>query len=113
MAVSPGPPARRAAWEAYTVVAGRLLTALQDPAAGPATLNVRLGVAASHIMRSASLWPEHGPMLVSAVHAAVRLLRADARDDLTDLARRIADRLYLLSAGPPRASTAPRNRAPW
>ena len=94
---------------------GRRWTAdrTQDPDSGPTTINVRLGTAALHIMRSASLWDEHGPMLLSAVHVAVQMLRADDRDDLADLTQRIADRLYALSAGPPRARAAPRNRVSW
>ncbi|MFF5225331.1 hypothetical protein [Dactylosporangium sp. NPDC000521] len=104
------PAARRAAWAAYLAVTGALLSAVRDPAAHPKALDTRLGAAARHVVRSAPLWEEDGPMLISAVHAAVGMCHADARADLT---RGIADRLYVLSAGPPRARTAPRNRAAW
>jgi hypothetical protein len=105
--------ARRAAWEAYRVVTGGLLAAAHDPDVDPMTLNVRLGTVALHIMRSTSLWNEHGPMLLSAVHTAVALLRADDRDGLVDLAQIIADRLYVLSAGPQWVRTGHRNRVVW
>jgi hypothetical protein len=113
LAAGRSPEARRAAWDAYRVVTGGLLTAAHDPHIDPGTLNVRLGTALLHIVRSASLWGEHGPMLLSAARTAVALLRADDRDGLAGLAQLIADRLYLLSAGPPRLRTGPSNRAAW
>ena len=107
------PEARRAAWDAYLAVAGALLSAVRAPAADPKALDTRLGAAARHVVRSAPLWEEDGPMLISAVHAAVGMCHADDRADLAELTRGIADRLYVLSAGPPRARTAARNRAAW
>ena len=89
-------PAQRAAWDAYLTLTTDLLPALRaNPA--EATVNAQLGGVAKRILRAAPLWGGNGPMLVCAVQSAVRLYRAGEQDDLLDLLRVVADRLYVLS----------------
>ncbi len=93
-------PAQCAAWDAYLTLTRGLLPALDDDHVDAATLNAQLGGVAIRILRYAPLWGEHGPMLLAALHSAVRLHRGGDRADLADLLRALANRLYLLSAGP-------------
>ena len=93
-------PAQRTAWDTYLTVTRGLLPALYYDRVDAAALNPQLGGVAVRILRYAPLWGEHGPMLVSALHSAVRLHRAGDRDDLADLLHAMANRLYVLSAGP-------------
>jgi hypothetical protein len=113
-------PAQRTAWDTYLTVTRGLLPALYDDHVDAAGLNSQLGGVAVAILRYAPLWGEHGPMLVSALQSAVRLHRAGNRPDLADLIRAIADRLYVLSAGPALSrcdgddrGTRPDRRNPW
>jgi hypothetical protein len=99
-------PAQLAAWDAYVILTTGLLPALHKDALqtdqADSAVNTQLGGVATRVLRYAPLWGEHGPMLVAAVKSAVRLYRAGERSDLLDLLRVMADRLYLLSAGPTR-----------
>ena len=89
-----------AAWDAYLHLARGLLPALHDEHVGAQALDAQLGAVALRILRYAPLWGEHGPMLVAALHSAMRLRRIDDRADLADLLHVMANRLYVLSAGP-------------
>jgi hypothetical protein len=92
--------AQSTAWDAYLALTRGLLPALHDDGVDAATLNSQLDGVAIRILLYAPLWGDHGPMLLTALHCAVRLHRAGDRNDLADLLRAIANRLYLLSAGP-------------
>ncbi|MFP5371120.1 MAG: hypothetical protein ACLGI3_10285 [Actinomycetes bacterium] len=89
-----------AAWDAYRAVAGGLLPALHAHRVDSRPVTAQLGAVASRIVRYSPLWGEHGPMLVAALHNAMRYYRAGDHAELTDLAYAIGDRLYLLSAAP-------------
>lgn len=93
-------PAQRAAWDAYLDLTRGLLPALHDDQIDADALTPKLGTVALRILRYAPLWDEHGPMLVAALHSAVRLHRAGDRAELADLLWAMGNRLYLLSAGP-------------
>ena len=93
-------PAQCAAWDSYLDVTHRLLPALRDDQADLGALNPQLDAVAIRIVRYAPLWDEHGPMLVAALHSAMRLHRAGDRTELADLLWVMANRLYLLSATP-------------
>jgi len=94
--------AQGAAWDVYLKLTRGLLPALHDDHVDDPALNSQLGDIAIRILRYAPLWAEHGPMLVAAIHSAVSLRRAGDRADLADLVRVMANRLYVLSAGPRR-----------
>ena len=94
--------AQCAAWDAYLDLTRGLLPALHDDQVDFGSLNSQLGAVATRILRFAPLWGGHGPMLVAALHSATRLHRAGDRADLADLLWVMANRLYLLSAGPRR-----------
>lgn len=93
-------PAQRAAWDAYLALTAGLLPAL-DQGEGDSGVNPRLGAVAIRIRRYAHIWGEHGPMLVAAVHSAIRLYRDADRPALISLLQVMAHRLFLLSAGQP------------
>ena len=93
-------PAQNAAWDAYLTVARDLLPTVHDNRADDATINVRLGGAATRILRYAPLWGEHGSMLRAALHSAVRLHRDGDRSGLAELVQAMGDRLFLLSIDP-------------
>ena len=93
-------PAQCAAWDAFLDLTRRLLPALHDDQVDADALTSQLGAVAIRIVRYAPLWDEHGPMLVAALHSAMRLHRAGDRTELADLLWVMANRLYLLSASP-------------
>ncbi|MGI5241628.1 hypothetical protein [Dactylosporangium sp. CA-139066] len=95
------PAAQRAAWDAYlTVTRGLLLPAADDEPGRTATGHGDLRGLVRRIEWYAPLWGEHGPMLLAAVRSVLAMQLGGDRADLTDLLRAIADRLYLISAGP-------------
>lgn len=96
--MAPG-SAQRAAWDAYLALTVGLLPALDDEHVDDRMVNARLGGVAIRIHRYAPMWPGDGPMLVAAVHSAIRLYRSGDRPALVDLLHVLAPRLYLLSAG--------------
>jgi len=98
----PTAPAQGAAWDVYISLTRGLLPALHDEQIDDAALNTQLDEIAIRILRYAPLWAEHGPMLMDALRIAVSLHRAGDRADLADLLRVMANRLYVLSAGPRR-----------
>jgi hypothetical protein len=106
--------AQRAAWDTYLAVTSSLLPVLDlDLAVRDAAVNPRLGAVVVRLRRYAPLWGGHGPMLVSAGHSAIRLYRRGDWSDLTALLHAVADRLFMLSAGPPRPRQGRSNqRAP-
>ncbi|BCB84784.1 hypothetical protein [Phytohabitans suffuscus] len=91
-----------AAWGAYQVVTGGLLPALRAQPVDSRAVTAQLGAVATRVVRHSPLWGEHGPMLMAALHCAMRHYRAGDHGELTDLAHAIGDRLYLLSAAPSR-----------
>lgn len=90
-----GPP-QRAAWDTYLAVTKSLLPALTDNGDAE-TINPRLGGVVIRIRRYAPMWGEHGPMLIAAMHSAIRLYRRGDRDDLVSLLQTMACRLFLMS----------------
>jgi hypothetical protein len=92
--------AQRTAWDVYLTLARGLLPALDDDRVDAAALTSQLDGVAVRILRFAPLWGEHGPMLLAALQSAVRLHRRGERADLAELLRAMANRLYLISAGP-------------
>jgi hypothetical protein len=91
--------AQRAAWDAYLALTVGLLPALDDEHDDDGLVNRRLGAVAIRIHRYAPIWAGDGPMLIAAVHSAIRLYRHGDRPALEGLLRVLAHRLYLLSAG--------------
>jgi hypothetical protein len=92
--------AQRSAWDAYLTLARGLLPTLFEDQIDAVALTCQLDGVAIRLLRYAPLWGEHGPMLLAALQSAVRLHRRGERADLTELLRAIANRLYLISAGP-------------
>ncbi|MGY0230689.1 hypothetical protein [Longispora urticae] len=95
--------ARRAAWDAYVIVATTLLPALEDQSVDAADHRAHLVGLSIAVHRDAPMWAEHGGMLRAAVNSAVRLRRAGHVADLHGLLRAIAHRLFLLSGADPAA----------
>ncbi|MEV6928979.1 hypothetical protein AB0M46_31420 [Dactylosporangium sp. NPDC051485] len=94
------PAAQRTAWDAYLTVTRGLLPAMDGRPDHMATATCDLSGFVVRIERYAPLWGEQGPILLAALHGAQTLRRGGDRADLADLLRAIADRLYLISAGP-------------
>jgi hypothetical protein len=96
-------PAQRAAWDTYLVVTVSLLPMLAK-GGDPEMINPQLGGVAIRIRRYAPLWGEHGPMLLAALHSAIRLYRRGDLEELIDLVQAMSGRLFVLSARrrPPR-----------
>lgn len=91
--------AQRAAWDVYLALTVGLLPALDHEHDDGRVVNARLGGVAVRIHRYAPMWAGDGPMLIAAVHSAIRLYRRGDRPALVGLSRVMAHRLYLLSAG--------------
>ena len=94
------PLTRATAWDTYLALTRGLLPTLAADPADTAALTSQLSRVATRVARYAPLWGEHGLMLQATLRHAVVLDRTGRHRDLATLMRLVADRLYLLSAGP-------------
>jgi hypothetical protein len=85
------PTARHTAWNAYQTVARELLPAVEGP---------RLRGFVARVQQDAPMWGEDGPMLLAALRGVVLLHRCGDHAGVVELLRAVADRLYVVSAGP-------------